>query len=89
MNITNVYFKQPTEEELNKNKNLIGTADITIDGSFVVHDIKLLSGEKGEYVIFPKNKYERDIAFPIKNETRLDILNSILNKKLEIESNKL
>ena len=89
MNITRVYFDKPTEEEKKQNKKLIGFADIVIDYGFVIHDIMILNGEKGEYLLFPQNYSGKSIAFPVTNEARLQILYSILDKKAELESKEL
>ena len=43
---------------------------ITIDDEFVVHDIKVIEGEKGLFIAMPSKKATdgeyRDIAHPIK-----------------------
>ena len=85
MNITKVYFDKATEQEKEKNKKLLGFADIIIDYGFVIHDIMVLSGEKGEYILFPQNYNGKYIAFPINNDVRLQILDAILEKKAELE----
>lgn len=86
MNITKVYFDYATEQEKEGHKNLLGFADITIDYSFVIHDIALLNGEKGEYIIFPQNYNNKYIAFPVTNATRIQILNAILDKKATLDN---
>ena len=47
---------------------------ITLDNEFVVHDIKVIEGEKGVFVAMPSRKSAtgeyRDIAHPINSETR-------------------
>ena len=47
---------------------------ITLDNVFVVHDIKVIEGEKGMFIAMPSKKASdgeyRDIAHPINSETR-------------------
>lgn len=62
-------------------------ASITIDGVFVVHDIKVIEGEKGLFVAMPSKKTAdgeyRDIAHPINTETRTMMEEMILRKYQE------
>ena len=57
---------------------------ITIDEEFVVHDIKVIEGEKGLFIAMPSRKATdgeyRDIAHPINSATREKIQNIILEK---------
>jgi stage V sporulation protein G len=57
---------------------------ITIDDEFVVHDIKVIEGEKGLFIAMPSRKATdgeyRDIAHPINSTTRTEIQNIILTK---------
>ncbi|MHB8840500.1 MAG: hypothetical protein COW32_00895 [Candidatus Aquicultor secundus] len=57
--------------EMNKVKAI---ASITIDDQFVVHDLRVVEGEKGLFVAMPSRKLPsgdfRDIAHPINSETR-------------------
>ena len=64
---------------------------ITIDDEFVVHDIKVIEGEKGLFIAMPSRKANdgeyRDIAHPINSTTRDNIQRLILEKyKAEIEN---
>ena len=56
---------------------------ITIDDEFVVHDIKVIEGEKGLFIAMPSKKATdgeyRDIAHPINSVTREHIQNIILD----------
>ncbi len=58
-------------------------ASITLDQEFVVHDIKIIEGDKGLFIAMPSRKTAenefRDIAHPIKPETREYIQETILN----------
>jgi stage V sporulation protein G len=57
---------------------------ITIDDEFVVHDIKVIEGEKGLFIAMPSKKATdgeyRDIAHPINSETRDNIQRVILER---------
>ena len=59
---------------------------ITIDKVFVVHDIKVIEGEKGLFIAMPSKKSAdgeyRDIAHPINSETR-GMLEEIILKSYE------
>ena len=57
---------------------------VTFDDCFVVHDIKVIEGEKGLFIAMPSRKTSdgeyRDIAHPINSETRDRIQTLILEK---------
>ena len=57
---------------------------ITIDEEFVVHDIKVIEGEKGMFIAMPSRKAAdgeyRDVAHPINSDTRERIQQLILEK---------
>ncbi|MDO4809307.1 MAG: septation regulator SpoVG [Eubacteriales bacterium] len=59
-----------------------GMASITIDDEFVVHDIKIIEGEKGFFIAMPSRRSKegefRDVAHPIKSETRTQLQSMIL-----------
>ena len=57
---------------------------ITIDNEFVVHDIKVIEGEKGLFIAMPSRvagdgEY-RDIAHPINSDTREKVQSIILQR---------
>ena len=60
---------------------------ITLDNEFVVHDIKVIEGEKGLFIAMPSRQAadgeDRDIAHPINSETR-ERIQSIILEKYEI-----
>ena len=62
---------------------LKAVASITIDGCFVVHDIKILEGNRGLFVMMPSRKSAdgiyKDVAHPINTETR-EMLKTVLVK---------
>jgi stage V sporulation protein G len=60
--------------KVDKEGKLRGVASITIDGVFVVHDIKIIEGDRGLFIAMPSKKgldgEFRDIAHPIDQGTR-------------------
>ena len=67
-----------------KEGKLKAVVSITMDDEFVVHDIKVIEGEKGLFIAMPSKKAVdgeyRDIAHPINSGTRERIQTLILNK---------
>lgn len=65
-----------------KDGKMKAVVSITLDGEFVVHDIKVIEGEKGLFIAMPSRKVSdgdyRDIAHPINSETREHIQRLIL-----------
>lgn len=57
---------------------------VTIDDEFVLHDIKIVDGEKGLFIAMPSKKTAdgeyRDIAHPIRTETRNRMQKMILDR---------
>ena len=57
---------------------------------YLVHDIKVIEGEKGLFIAMPSRKASdgeyRDIAHPINSETRDKIQSLILEKYQEVAS---
>ena len=55
---------------------------ITLDDEFVIHDIKVIEGDKGLFIAMPSKKTAdgeyRDIAHPINSNTRDTIQRTIL-----------
>ena len=70
--------------ELEAAGKLKAVVSITIDDEFVVHDIKVIEGEKGMFIAMPSKKAMdgeyRDIAHPINSNTRERIQSMILEK---------
>lgn len=79
MNITDVRVRRVA-----KKGKMKAVVSITIDEEFVVHDIKVIEGEKGLFIAMPSRKATdgeyRDIAHPINSATRERIQNIILEK---------
>lgn len=79
MNITDVRVRKVAKEGKMK-----AVVSITIDEEFVVHDIKVIEGEKGLFIAMPSRKATdgeyRDIAHPINSGTRDSIQRVILEQ---------
>ena len=77
MQITDVRVRKITKE--GKMKAIVS---ITLDDEFVVHDIKVIEGEKGLFIAMPSKKASdgeyRDIAHPINSATREHLQKVIL-----------
>lgn len=81
MQITDVRVRKLTKEG-----KMRAVVSITLDNEFVVHDIKVIEGEKGLFIAMPSKKATdgeyRDIAHPINSSTR-DMLQQIILEKYE------
>ena len=70
--------------KVDKEGKMKAVVSITIDNEFVIHDIKVIEGEKGLFIAMPSRKSSdgeyRDIAHPINSETRNRIQELILTK---------
>ena len=79
MQITDVRVRKVAKEGKMK-----AVVSITLDDEFVVHDIKVIDGEKGLFIAMPSKKSAdgeyRDIAHPINSDTRDKIQQIILEK---------
>lgn len=81
MTITDVWVRKITKEG-----KLKAIVSITLDNEFVVHDIKVIEGEKGLFIAMPSKKAVdgeyRDIAHPINSSTR-EMIQSIILERYE------
>ncbi len=79
MQITDVRVRKVAKEG-----KMRAVVSITIDNEFVIHDIKVIEGEKGLFIAMPSRKSSdgeyRDIAHPINSGTREMIQTLILEK---------
>ena len=79
MEITDVRVRMVAKEGKMK-----AVVSITLDSEFVVHDIKVIEGEKGLFIAMPSRKAAdgeyRDIAHPINSTTRDRIQELILSR---------
>ena len=63
-------------------------ASVTFDDEFVVHDIKIINGQNGQFIAMPsrkigENEY-RDVAHPLTIETRTSIKDAVFAKYEEV-----
>ena len=81
MQITDVRVRKVAKEG-----KLKAVVSITMDEEFVVHDIKVIEGEKGLFIAMPSKRAldgeYRDIAHPINSGTRIQKI--ILDKYAEV-----
>lgn len=79
MKVTDVRVRKITNEG-----KMRAVVSITLDDEFVVHDIKVIEGEKGLFIAMPSKKGNdgeyRDIAHPISAATRTEVQRLILEK---------
>ena len=79
MQITDVRARRVAKEG-----KLKAVVSVTMDGEFVVHDIKVIECEKGLFIAMPSKKAVdgeyRDIAHPINSSTRERIQSIILEE---------
>jgi len=78
MNVTKVSIRHV---DMNKVRAI---ASITIDDDFVVHDLRVVEGERGLFVAMPSRKLPsgnfRDVAHPINSETREMVQSMVLDE---------
>ena len=79
MKITDVRIRK-----IAKDGKMKAIVSITLDDEFVVHDIKVIEGEKGLFIAMPSRKTTtgeyKDIAHPINSQTREQIQGMILRE---------
>ena len=79
MQITDVRIRK-----VDKEGKMKAVVSITMDDEVLVHDIKVIEGEKGLFIAMPSRKANdgeyRDIAHPINSGTRESIKSLILKK---------
>lgn len=77
MNITGVIMRKILTD--GKMKAIVS---VTLDDSFVIHDVKVVDGQSGLFVAMPSRKTStgkfRDIAHPITHEARALIQEKVL-----------
>ena len=68
---------------VSKESKMKAVVSVTFDDCFVVHDIKVIEGEKGLFIAMPSKKTPdgeyRDIAYPINSEMRNQLEKQILD----------
>lgn len=87
MNITDVRVRPMDKAD----SNMKAVASITIDGEFVIHDIKVIQGNDKLFIAMPSKKDGngdfKDIAHPINTATRTKIQDAVLAKYEEVIGN--
>ncbi|MCR5743709.1 MAG: septation regulator SpoVG [Lachnospiraceae bacterium] len=77
MNVTDIRVRKVSKEGKMK-----AVVSITLDDEFVIHDIKVIEGDRGMFIAMPSRKSTegeyKDIAHPIKSETRRMLQDMIL-----------
>ncbi|EQB87281.1 stage V sporulation protein G [Clostridium punense] len=85
MQITDVRIRKIASE--GKMKAIVS---ITLDNEFVVHDIKVIEGQNGNFIAMPSRKTPdgefKDIAHPINTETREKIQKAILDEYEKVKN---
>ena len=87
MQITDVHLRK-----VNSENRMKAVASVTFDNEFVVHDIKVIEGERGLFIAMPSKKSAdgeyRDIAHPINSDMRKVLQDTILeafDKEADVE----
>lgn len=82
MQVTDVRVRK-----IEKEGKMKAIVSITLDNEFVIHDIKVIEGEKGLFITMPSRKAAdgeyRDIAHPINSGTR-DMIQKVILEKYEM-----
>ncbi len=85
MEITDVRVRK-----MEKEGKMKAVASVTFDDELVIHDIKVIEGEKGLFIAMPSKKVVsgeyRDIAHPINAEMRARLQTKILDSYYSLES---
>jgi len=78
LNITDIRIRLVTKDD----SKLKAVASFTIDNAFVVHDVKIIEGNNGNFIAMPSKQAPsgeyRDIVHPLNTETREQISSAIL-----------
>lgn len=79
MNVTDIRMRI-----MNNDTKMRAVVSITLDDEFVIHDIKVIEGEKGLFIAMPSRKSAdgeyRDIAHPIRSDIRVKLQSMILEE---------
>ena len=80
----NVQITDIRVRKITKEGKMKAVVSVTFDEIFVVHDIKVIEGEKGLFIAMPSRRSGdgeyRDIAHPINSEMRDKLQKEILEK---------
>ena len=85
MKITEVRIRKVKKDD----SKLKAVASITIEDCFVVHDIKVIDGNDGNFIAMPSRKTPegeyKDIVHPLNTETREMIRKIILDEYAKVK----
>ncbi|MDD3719387.1 MAG: septation regulator SpoVG [Actinomycetota bacterium] len=66
-----------------------GIASIILDDCFVIHDLRVVDGDRGYFVAMPSRKLPngdfKDIAHPLNSETREKIQEAVLREFFKVK----
>lgn len=72
---------------IDRDGKMKAVVSVTFDNEFVVHDIKIIEGEKGLFIAMPSRRDSegeyRDIAHPIRSSMRQMMQQAILERYKE------
>lgn len=78
MNITDVRIRKVETDNRMK-----AIASVTLEGCFVIHDLRVIQGDEHLFVAMPSRKTStgefKDIAHPINHEARKELEQSIID----------
>ena len=83
MKITDVRIRK-----MDSGGKMKAVASVTFDDEFVVHDIKIVEGEKGLFVAMPSKRVGdtfKDVAHPLVASTRKKISDAIFEKYQDVQ----
>ncbi|MCL2617826.1 MAG: septation regulator SpoVG [Defluviitaleaceae bacterium] len=79
MNITDIRVRR-----FNKDGKMKAIVSVTFDDEIVIHDIKVIEGDKGLFIAMPSRKTSdgefRDIVHPINSAMRSRLQDAVLEK---------
>jgi len=78
--------------KINDEGRMKAIVSITLDEEFVIHDVRVIEGNTGLFVAMPSKRTPggefRDIAHPIKSETRQHIEKEVVDAYFSEKNNK-
>lgn len=81
MKVTKVNFKAVSSSDT---PNVLGYADITLEGQLVIKSIRVIMGKYGPFLSFPSRKGEDDnyydIVFPLNKKLRSTMTEAVLKE---------
>ncbi len=88
MSITDVRIRM-----LSNDNKMKAIASITFDGDFVVHDIKIIEGDRGLFIAMPSRKNQtgeyKDIAHPINTDAREKLQKLIIDEYNKVKEEEI